>query len=1422
MHCLKAIRVLASIALLALFLPALSWSQSWTGIDVGAVGAAGSTATGSGTVTINASGVDIGGTADEMHFAYIEVSGDVEIIGRLPEMTRTHSTQTKAGLMIRGSLAANAPHAYSFIRSGGYSGLIFRGAQGGASTTVAGPAAVRPGWMRLTRAGNTFTAYTGADGTTWTQVGQTTLSLPTSVFVGLAVTSRVDGTLATAVFDNITVSGSSAIPDTAAPSVPQNLRTTAVFSNSVGLEWDASNDTGGAGLAEYHVFRNGGMNPIGTTSTPQYNDTTVSPNTTYSYGVSAVDLANPPNQSAQSNSLSVTTPSASVTVPNVLGQTQAAAELAINNAGLSLGTVSTQSSASVPAGSVISQNPAAGASVASGSSINLVVSSGSGGTPPAEPQPLVLNTSTDVGAVGAAGSMTQANGVITIVGSGADIGGTADEMHFGYVQLSGNVDVAARLPGLTAAHSSLTKAGIMMRESLTANSRHAYSYIRSAGYPGMISRANTGGASATVEAASRVTRPGWIRLTRANNTFTVFAGQDGTNWTQIGQATITMPATIYVGLAVTSRLDGSVSTAEFDNVRVSGSGAATVLTPNVVGQTQSTAQSNITAAGLVVGTITSQSSASVPSGSVISQTPIAGASVATGTTVNLTVSTGPAADVTAPTTPQNLSVTGTTSSSISLGWSASTDTGGSGLAGYRIFRDSGVAPIGSTGSTNFTDSGRAQNTSHSYTVVAFDNASPANESAPAGPVTGTTTSAPVDTIAPSVPQNLQVTGTTASTVSLSWQASTDTGGSGLAGYRVFRDGVQVGTSPTATFVDSGRAPSTTYSYRVSARDNAVPANESAQSAAVNATTLSAGGVCTVSITGGAAVMNVGQRAVYTANVTGGGTPIAYQWTVSGDIIRDYQESTAQPWSATAMTPANFQTQQLDFYWKPLASQRHPQNSGPADRTVSVNVQAGGASCSAQIIVSVERNSTNIGRQAEDFYTSNHPGAGNRGRVRNDHSAWHRDWMPGVPNYGSTLFDFHREFVDRFNNWRQEFGYPLVVPWDPGTPLPTGADVNHANRLGTYVLTPRPSYFTLAGGATARPSNGTACETGGGQNDLLDFPDRDALGCAVNLPMHSNVHNRIGGDMATTAGAPVDPVFWRWHEYMDLISQDWLAGGGGGSAMRAIPTQETRLVANEAATREIVAANQPAEHQHLTAQAEPAEIADDTETSEQHVHGHQHHAPAAATAGPNVTLLTEEQPDSVVAPQRGRAARGPRVIYEAPFRTRPFVTELPAVTVTFSVPVFGMTADALTVNGSPATEVKGSGAGPYVFSGFQASDERVLQVRFNGRKVRDAEGNRGGKRAWRYWVVKAGEDKDKDGLDDAAEVLDHMTNPRLRDTDNDGMPDKFEVFSTCLNPWEDERSPHDMSGGSLPGNEDQDNDGLTDLEEYYYGSNPCKP
>jgi len=78
-------------------------------------------------------------------------------------------------------------------------------------------------------------------------------------------------------------------------------------------------------------------------------------------------------------------PPAQVAVPNVVGQAQAAATSAITGAGLTMGAVTQQSSSTVAAGNVISESPPAGTMVASGSAVDLVVSSGA---PPPAPVPV--------------------------------------------------------------------------------------------------------------------------------------------------------------------------------------------------------------------------------------------------------------------------------------------------------------------------------------------------------------------------------------------------------------------------------------------------------------------------------------------------------------------------------------------------------------------------------------------------------------------------------------------------------------------------------------------------------------------------------------------------------------------------------------------------------------------------------------------------------------------------------------------------------------------------------------------------------------------------------------------------------------------------------------------------------------------------
>jgi uncharacterized repeat protein (TIGR03803 family) len=90
-----------------------------------------------------------------------------------------------------------------------------------------------------------------------------------------------------------------------------------------------------------------------------------------------------------------------------------------------------------------------------------------------------------------------------------------------------------------------------------------------------------------------------------------------------------------------------------DNLGATGSTTRTVTVsnisvPNVVGLTQDAATTAIVGAGLTVGSITSATSATVPAGSVISQSPLAGPPVSPGTSVSLVISTGLPAPVNRP------------------------------------------------------------------------------------------------------------------------------------------------------------------------------------------------------------------------------------------------------------------------------------------------------------------------------------------------------------------------------------------------------------------------------------------------------------------------------------------------------------------------------------------------------------------------------------------------------------------------------------------------------------------------------------------------------------------------------------------------------------------------------------------------------
>jgi uncharacterized protein YjdB/beta-glucanase (GH16 family) len=184
----------------------------------------------------------------------------------------------------------------------------------------------------------------------------------------------------------------------------------------------------------------------------------------------------------------------------------------------------------------------------------------------------------DIGAVGVAGNASHSGSTFTAQGSGADIWGTADEFRYIHQTVSGDVTITARVASLGNT-DPWAKAGVMIRETTAANSRHAFTGV-TVGNGLAFQRRLTAGAESEHTAGPAGTVPYWVRLTRAGNVISSFVSTNGTTWTQVGAATtITMATAVQVGLAVTSHNDAVLNTATFDNVTVStGNVAVTGVT----------------------------------------------------------------------------------------------------------------------------------------------------------------------------------------------------------------------------------------------------------------------------------------------------------------------------------------------------------------------------------------------------------------------------------------------------------------------------------------------------------------------------------------------------------------------------------------------------------------------------------------------------------------------------------------------------------------------------------------------------------------------------------------------------------------------------------------------------------------------------
>ena len=401
-----AIFIYGVIALIATVAPAQAQSGSalpapWSAQDIGSPAIAGGVSSAPGSFTISAGGTDIWDTADQFHFVYQQITGDVDVIARVDSLGATDSW-AKSGVMIRSSLAANASHGFALVSAA--NGLAFqrRTQDGAISEHTAGPPAAAPRWVRIVRAGTTLTAYSSADGKSWSTMGSSTVALQSAAYVGLAVTSHNAGAATTSTLSQVAV------------------------------------------------------------------------------------------------------------VPLTLPGSQQAA---------------------------------------------------------------------DVGGPAIAGSTAYWQGRYTIHAGGTDIWDTADQFHFVYQQVTGDLEVVARVSSLSDT-DSWAKTGLMIRETLNPGSRHASAFVTPIMGYAFQRRVSTGGYSDHTD-GPKGAAPGWVRLVRTGSQVEAFQSSDGTTWTSMGSDAVPMADPVYVGIATTSHNATRATDAVLDSFTLTTAASAANQAPSV-------------------------------------------------------------------------------------------------------------------------------------------------------------------------------------------------------------------------------------------------------------------------------------------------------------------------------------------------------------------------------------------------------------------------------------------------------------------------------------------------------------------------------------------------------------------------------------------------------------------------------------------------------------------------------------------------------------------------------------------------------------------------------------------------------------------------------------------------------------------------
>ena len=172
----------------------------------------------------------------------------------------------------------------------------------------------------------------------------------------------------------------------------------------------------------------------------------------------------------------------------------------------------------------------------------------------------------DLGDIGVAGSTCLNGTVYSIAGSGTDIGTNTDQFQFAYTsENTGDYEATGRVIQQDAS-DPFSKTGIMVRDSLTTNSRFAYMALQGNNIIFEYRNAINGSAT-TILGSGTFTLPFWLKVLKSGTTYSGYTSADGISWKKIGSQDLhfgnSIPA--FYGMAVTSVNNTELAVGKIDN-----------------------------------------------------------------------------------------------------------------------------------------------------------------------------------------------------------------------------------------------------------------------------------------------------------------------------------------------------------------------------------------------------------------------------------------------------------------------------------------------------------------------------------------------------------------------------------------------------------------------------------------------------------------------------------------------------------------------------------------------------------------------------------------------------------------------------------------------------------------------------------------